>query len=128
MRRNILLFILVLVLSFATASYFGSLYNNFSPQHESTFWGLDTSDSISFVGFFVAYIFFVILIFGFVGFKRNKSWFIVTLIPPTLLWLGADLNHIYIPVFFGLAGFLLAKLINFIISKFRRANPPLVLK
>lgn len=108
MRRNILFFILVLVLSLVTASYFGGWYDAISPQYGSAFWGLDQGESISFVGFFVSYIFFMALFFGFLGIKANKKWFVIPMIPVALLWLGADFVHIYIPVTFGLAGFALA--------------------
>ena len=128
MQRNILLLILVLAISLATASYFGSWYDKFSPQQESTFWGLDKGDNISFVGFFVAYVFFISLIYGLSGFRKNKNWIVALLILPALLWMGADLRHIYLPIALGLIAFGLSKLLRLIISKFKHSSPPMVVK
>jgi len=120
MQKNILFFILVLALSFAGSSYFGVLYNHFSPQRGSSFWGLDTEGAISFIGFLVAYVFFTTFIFGLSGFRKNKNWIIVLLIPPALLWIGADPAHIYIPIILGLIGFGVSKIISLVVSKFKR--------
>ncbi len=124
MRKNVLFFILVLVLSLVTAPYFGSVYNLFSPQESSAFWGLDQSENISFAGFFVAFVFFQTLFFGFLGIKANKKWFIIPMIPVALLWLGADIAHIYIPIILSLIGFSLAWLIRKIFV--RHHNLPMV--
>ena len=128
MRKNILLFVLVLVISLATAPYFGALYDRFSPQQGSTFWGLDENDALSFVGFFVAYVFFTPFIFELLGKGNKKKWIIGLIVPPTLLWIFADIYYIYIPISLGLVGFALAKLISIIISKLKKPNLPMVVK
>lgn len=124
MRKNILFFILVLVLSLVTAPYFGSWYDKFSPQYGG--WITSNSDAISFAGFFVAFVFFQTLFFGFLGIKANKYWFIIPMIPVVLLWLGADFVHIYIPIILALIGFSLAWLLRKIFV--RHPNPPMVIK
>lgn len=122
--KNFILFVAVFVLSYFTASYVGPWYNQITPQYGSFF--VDGNDSMMFAGWLMSFGFFIPFIFGLFGFKKNIKWIIVPLIFPALLWLSSDPYHIYIPVAFGLAGFILAKIINFIISKFRRANPPMV--
>ena len=124
MRKNILFFILVLVLSLITAPYFGSWYDSMSPQYGG--WMTSNSDAISFAGFFVAFVFFQSFFFGFLGIKANKFWYIIPLIPVVLLWLGADFVHIYIPVILSLIGFGTAWLLRKIFV--RRSNPSIKLK
>lgn len=126
MRRNILLFILVLILGFTTASYVGTWYNQITTQHGNFI--TDANDAIMFAGWLMSFGFFVPFIFGMFGFKKNKNWIIVLLIPPALLWLSSDPYHIYIPIAFGLAGFILAKLINLLISKLHHSNQPMMVK
>lgn len=124
--RNFLLFVVTVVLSYFTASYVGSWYNQITPQYGSFF--VDGNDSMMFAGWLMSFGFFVPFVFGLFGFKKNIKWITISLIMPALLWLSSDVHHIYIPIIFGLAGFALAKLINLIISKSHRPNPPMVMK
>ena len=117
MRKNILFFILAIALSLVTASYFGSWYDKLSPQYGG--WLTDKTEAVSFAGFFVAYVFFIPFLFELFRVEKRKkliTWFLVF---PLILWLAADLYHIYIPAVVGLAGFVLGRLINFIIYKFK---------
>jgi len=124
--KNIFLFIVVLVLSYFPASYIGEWYNQITPQYGSFFVG--SNDSMMFAGWLMSFGLFVPFVFGLFGFKKNKNIIAGLLILPTLLWLSSDPYHIYIPVAFGLAGFIIAKLINLIIFKFHRPNPPMIIK
>lgn len=119
--KNFILLIVVVVLSYFPDVILGNWYHiNIARQHGSFFVGLN--DAIAFAGFLLAYIFFTTLVFGLFGFRKNKNWIIVLLIVPALLWLSSDPYHIYIPIAFGLAGFILAKLTNLIISKIKHAK------
>jgi hypothetical protein len=124
--RNFLLFILVLILSCTTASCVGTWYNQITPQHGSFFVGSDTVTMFS--GWLMSFGFFVPFVFGLFGFKKNIKWILISLMVPALLWLSSDLYHIYIPIAFSFAGFILAKLIRLIISKFKHPNLPMVIK
>lgn len=115
MRKNILFFVLALILSIAAAPYFGSWYNKLSPQYGV--WMTSNNDAVTFAGFFVAFIFFQTLIFGFIGIRENKKWFIIPMIPVALLWLGADFAHIYIPIILAFAGFCVAWVLRKILFK-----------
>ncbi len=119
MRKNILFFILAIALSLATAPYFGSWYDKFSSQQESAFWGPSINEVLYFIGFFVAYVFFIPFLFELFRVEKRKKLITWFLILPLILWLAADLYHIYIPAVVGLAGFVLGRLINFIIYKLK---------
>ena len=59
MKNNILLFIFVLVISLATASYFGGWYDYFVPQYDYSLLGIDQETVVYIAGLFFAYVFFV---------------------------------------------------------------------
>ena len=120
MQRNFLLLILVLVISFTTASFFGEWYDKFSPQYGSVFLGTDKNSAVSFVGFFVSYLFFVILLFSILGSGNKKRWIWILLIPTVLLWVVADLSHIYLPILLGLIAFALTTILQ---KLFKRNSP-----
>jgi hypothetical protein len=124
--KKFILLVVVVVLSYFTASYVGPWYNTITPQTGNFI--TDGSDAMFFAGWLMSFGFFVPLVFGLFGFRKNKNWIIVLLIVPALLWLSSDLYHIYIPIAFGLAGFVIAKIINLVISKIHRPNPPMVIK
>lgn len=110
--RDILLFIIVLVLSYFTGEYFGAIYNKFAPIHDHSLLGLSTGDLIHLIGAPFAYIFFTILLFKlFAGGNQNKwiGWFLV---PPALFFASGDLKHIYLPIILGLVAYSLAMLIT----------------
>ncbi len=126
MRKNILLFVLVLTISFASASYVGGWYDKISPQYGSLFLGNGKNAAVSFAGFLVSYVFFIPFIYSLFGFKKNKNWIIWLLLPVILLWFYADKYYFYIPVLLIIVAFLIAKLIQFIIFKLKRPNPPII--
>lgn len=94
--RNILLLIIVLVLSYFTAEYFGALYDQFSYQYSNSFLGTERDLSIFIAGIPVAYVFFVIFIFKLFGAGNKKKWICWLLIPPFLFFVYGDLKHIYL--------------------------------
>lgn len=122
--RNFLLFIITVVLSYFTASYVGSWYNQITPQYGSFFVG--SNDSMIFSGWLMSFGFFVPFVFGLFGFRKNIKWIVIPLIFPAFLWLSSDLYHIYIPIAFDLVGFALACLLRKIFVK--HPNPPMVIK
>jgi hypothetical protein len=126
--KNILLLVAVFIISHYTASYFGLIYNYFSPQHGSAFWGPDKFGAITFVGSFLAYVFLVPFIFEIFGAGKKRIWMLCLLLPLALFWISADRYYIYVPIVLGIIAFAFAKLINFIISKFKHPNPPMVVK
>lgn len=124
--KKILLFIVVLVLSYFAASPVGTWYDTISPQHGG--WMVGGNQAVFFAGMVVSYIFFIPFIYGLFGIKRNKNWIIWSILPAVLLMFGADKYHFYIPVLLIIGALALVWLIRFIISKFRRPNPPMVVK
>lgn len=126
--KNLGLLLVVLVLSYLTAEYFGNWYDNFSPQYGSSFWGISRDASIEFTGSIVAYVFFTVFVYGLSGFKQNRIWISALLVPALILWFYADRYHIYLPIILGLIAFAIAKIINLIISKLRKTTPQVVEK
>ncbi|MFH0999670.1 MAG: hypothetical protein V1783_02410 [Bacteroidota bacterium] len=126
MRRNFLFFILVIVTSLVSAPYLGVWYDQISIQYGG--WMTSKKDAVYFAGLLVSYVFFIPLLYGIFGIRKNKNWIIWTLLPVLLLWFGADKYHIYIPVLLIIAALFIAKLLNLLISKLKRPNPPMVIK
>ena len=117
MKRNILLFILVLVLCLVLAPYFGNWYNLIDHQYGG--WITGEKGAVVFVGFILAYVFLTPLIFKLFG-KNNQNKLIGWLVSPVfLLYAGYNWKLLYIPILTAITGFLLAKIINFIISKIK---------
>jgi nitrate/nitrite transporter NarK len=119
--KNILLLVAVFILSYFTASYFGALYDKFSPQYDFSFFNLQKDQIIFLAGLPVAYVFFVPFLFELFGGKSKVKWTAWLLVPPALFWISADKYYIYVPIILAIIAFYLAKLINLIISKIRRA-------
>jgi hypothetical protein len=126
--KNIILLAAVLVLSYYTAPYFGALYDKFSPQYDGSFIGVPKSLAVFVAGLPVAYVFFVPFLLEIFGTGNKKKWIMWSLLPPALLWIFADVYYIYVPIILAVIAFALAKLINFVISKIKRPNPPMVIK
>ncbi|OHA94549.1 MAG: hypothetical protein A3D37_01145 [Candidatus Zambryskibacteria bacterium RIFCSPHIGHO2_02_FULL_38_22] len=127
--KNFLLLVTVLMLSYFIAPYSGSLYDNFIPGSlGGGAWIGTTKAWQSIIGFPFAYIFFVILLFKLFGSGNKNKWTIWLLVPALLFFGSGDLKHIYLPIILGAVAFLLAKLVLFIISKFKHPNPPMVVK
>lgn len=124
--KNIGLLGLVLFLSYYTSVFWGKLYDYFEPQYNNSFLNISDEGIFFLVGFPLAYTFFTPLLFKLFGFGRKNVWMVLLLIPPTLLWLLADINNIYLPLILGLIALALAKLIKILISKFRHHNLPMV--
>jgi hypothetical protein len=121
MRKNILLFILVLTLSLATASYFGVLYDYFVPQSGASLLGVSKDTAVSTAGIFFAYMIILPFIFELFGLGNKNKWILILLAPVILFYISDNLNLVYIPILASFSAFILAKLINFIISKFRKS-------
>lgn len=126
--KNFLILIAVLILSYFTAPYFGSLYDKFSPQYDGSFLGVSKSFAVFVAGFPFAYVFFVPFLFELFGSVNKKKWSVWLLLPPMLLWISVDIYYIYLPSILGIIAFVLARFIRFIISKFKHPNPPMMVK
>lgn len=127
MKKNALLFVAVLIISYLVAPYFGDLYNKFYPQHGS--WIVSRNDSIFFAGLLLSYITLIPFAFELFGTENKKKWIIWSLLPIILLLLFADASNIYIPILVSVIAFTVAKLINLLISKLYYSNhPPMVTK
>jgi|SRR3989338_1323659 len=128
MKKNIVLFIVVLILSYFTASYFGSWYDNFSPQSDDSWFNLGKQELIFMVGLPFAYIFFTTLLFQTLASGNKTKWTIWLLVPAFFFFLSGDIQHIYLPVALAIIACVLAKLLNLLISKFKRPNTPMVIR
>lgn len=110
--KNILLLVTVLALSYFTASYFGSIYDRFSPQYDDSWFSLTKQELVFLVGVPFAYIFFTILLFKLLAFGDKNKWTGWLLVPPFLFFASGDLKHIYFPITLGLISFGLATLLR----------------
>ena len=119
--KNLGLLIVVLVISYFTAEYFGMWYDKFSPQYDS-FFGASSEVMRTVVGAPFAYVFFITFIFTLFGFGNRKKWLFWLLVPPTILWFLADKYYIYLPIILALIAFGLAKLALFLHSKITKTE------
>lgn len=110
--KNLGLLVIILVLSYFTAEYFGSWYNYFSPLHDYSWFSLTTQELIFITGIPLAYIFFLTSIFQSFGFRNRNKWTLWLLVPPFLFFASGDLKHIYLPIILALIAFELATLIR----------------
>lgn len=104
--KGVWLFVVAIIVSYVTASYFGVVYDYFAPQHDSLF-GAPKEITNLIVGFPFAYTFFIVLLFQAFSVKHKQRWLMVLLAPIGLLWLLGDLAHIYLPLILGLLGWVL---------------------
>lgn len=101
--KNIFLLVIVLVLSYFTAEYFGTWYTKLIGSGNA--W-VGSEESWNFIiGFPFAYTFFTILLFQLFGSGNKNKWTIWLLIPPFLFFGASDLRHIYLPIILGLIAF-----------------------
>lgn len=124
--KKIILFIIVLVLSYFAAPLVGPWYDSISVQDGGLIGARNLA--IFFAGLLISYIFLIPLVYGLFGIKRNKKWIIWSLLPVILLVLMADKYHFYIPVLLITTALVIAWVVRFIISKFKRPNPPMVIR
>ncbi len=120
MRRNVLLFILVLVLSLLTAPYLGNWYDKFSFQDGG--WSGDRDGAVFLAGMLVSYVLLIPFVFELIGQVNRKKLIGWLLAPVLLFWVSADPKYIYIPVILAFVGFFISWCIRYISSKFRQPN------
>lgn len=108
--KKIVNFIAALVFSYYSSGFIGNLYEKLFPGPTSIFLG----DFNTIIGFPLAYIFFLTLLFAAFGGSQKYWWMGVLLVPAAAFELYFDLAHIYFPVLLGLAGWLL----GFLVLKF----------
>lgn len=128
MRKNILFFILVIVLSFVLAPYFGNFYNSIISQNDNSFLGLSKETVVFVAGIPFAYVFLIPFVFELFGTGNKKKWILWSLLPVVLFYLYDSVSLSYIPILASIIGFVIAKFINLLISKLKHPNPPMVVK
>ena len=112
--KNIAILIVALVFSYFVAVYFGNFYVYFFPQSSSggSFFSTPKAVENFLLGFPLAYIFFLALLFTAFGGSKKYWWIGVLLIPAVIFEVYFDLSHIYFPIALGLIGWLLGFLIQ----------------
>ena len=110
--KNTGLFIVVLVLSYFTADYFGFIYDYFSPLYSRSIFALTKNELIFIMGLPFAYIFFTILLFKLFGFGNKNKWIIWLLVPAVLFFGSGDIKHLYLPILLGLIALGLSTLLQ----------------
>ncbi|MBI2673978.1 MAG: hypothetical protein HYX23_01725 [Candidatus Zambryskibacteria bacterium] len=110
--KNFLLFVVILVLSYLAAEYFGALYDKFSPLYDRSLIGFSKEDLISLTGVPFAYIFFTVLLFKLFGSGNTDKWVGWLLVLPFLFFASGDLKHIHLPIILALITFGLAALLR----------------
>lgn len=121
--KNILLLAVALVLSYLTAPYFGSIYNQMFPTELNSGW-IGSSQSLEFIRGISLSLIPLLTIFTIFIFKKKSS--VLWLISPLLLWeIIVDVRHIYIPVTLALIALGLATFLRkiFKIGKFTEPSP-----
>ena len=116
--KNILLLVVALVLSYFTATYFGSWYDYFSSLHDYSWFSLTKQELIFITGIPFAYVFFTTLLFQSFGFGNRNKWTGWLLAPALLFFASGDLKHVYLPIALALAAFGLA----FVVQKVFKGN------
>lgn len=105
--KDILLLVVVLVLSYFTAGYFGSIYSSMFGSGGAWIGSEESWNLI--IGFPLSLAFFLTLFSYALVFKSKSAT--LWLISPILLWEGAvDIRHIYIPILLVAVAFGLATL------------------
>src|SRR3989344_1571833 len=105
-KFTILLIVLLVSNYFSTTAT--NLYDKFFDSG-SSFVNLD-----ALVGFPLAYVFFLSLLFTAFGGAKKYWWLGILLIPAAAFEVYFDLEHIYFPIILGLAGWVL----GYLVSKF----------
>jgi len=110
--KNLGLTVIILILSYFTALYFGNVYGKFSILRDSSMLGLDSRALEFIAGLPFAFIFFTILVFKLLGSGNVNMWIIWLLVLPALFFGSGDLKHIYLPIILGLIALGLTRLIQ----------------
>ena len=110
MLKKIIILIVTFVLAYFSAGYLGQFYERLFPGPTSIFLG----DFSFFIGFPLAYVFFLSLLFTAFGGAKKYWWLGILLIPAAAFEVYFDLEHIYFPIILGLAGWVL----GYLVSKF----------
>lgn len=107
MKRNILLFVLSISLSFLTAEYVGYLFDIFEPQTNASFWGPTKEGMVYFFGFILSYLVFETILIQLFGVNNKNKWLCITLLPVFIFFIVFDWKLMYIPfIIFALSYFM----------------------
>lgn len=112
--KNLTILIVVLVLAYFSAIYFGNFYEYFFPQSDSggSFFSIPREAGEWLLGLPLSYIFFLALLFTAFGGSKKYWWIGVLLIPAVIFEVYFDFSHIYFPIALGAIGWLLGFLIQ----------------
>lgn len=98
--KGVILLVLSLLLSYLFSGIFGQLYEKIIGPSGSFI------DTTVLIGWPLAYIFFISLLFSAFS-KEGKYWWIgIFLIPAAVFELYFDASHIYFPIILGLVGWI----------------------
>ena len=98
--------IAVLILSYFLAEFFGSFFLAAFPK-EGGGWINFSNLVIFLIGFPLAYLFFLFLLFTAFGNQHKKWWIGIASLPALAFLLYFDFSHIYFHVLFPVAGWLI---------------------
>ena len=126
MQRNILLLILVIAICFVLAPYLGGWYDRIDYQNNG--WITSKEDAVNFAGFILSYILLIPFVFKLFGKNNQNKWIAWLSAPVFLFYAGYNYKLLYIPIALSLIACLIAKLLNPLISKFKRPNTPMVIR
>src|SRR3989344_6603048 len=101
--RNIVTLIIVLAFSYFSSMVIGNIYSGLFSRGSSIFVG----DLSSIIGFPLAYIFYLSLFFTAFGGTKKYWWINILLLPVAIFELYFDVEHIYLPILLGAAGWVL---------------------
>lgn len=101
-KKQIVLFLITLLLSYIFTAVFGNLYFVFFTLISQ----IDT-DFLFEAGLLSSYIFYLPFLFTAFGDSKKYWWIVILLIPAFFIELSFDIKHIYFPILVCLAGWLL---------------------
>ena len=108
--KNILLLVVVVVLSYFTAGYFGMLYE-FIISTGSTWIGSESSWNMI-IGFPFGFIFLTIILFNILGGENRNKWIAWLLVLPIFFFMLGGIKHLLLPIILALITFGLAFVIR----------------
>ncbi|OGE82717.1 MAG: hypothetical protein A3B10_01670 [Candidatus Doudnabacteria bacterium RIFCSPLOWO2_01_FULL_44_21] len=105
LMKNLLIVVVVIVLAFSLAQFFGSNYFSITGEPRSGL--IPTKGGDYLIGLPLAYMLFLFLFFTAFGDQKKYWWMGILLIPAVLFELYFDWQHIYIPIILGLVGWVI---------------------
>lgn len=129
MKRNIFLVFVLIVLSILLSAPSGYLLNKYIFVVNGGFatFSIPTDLSAIINGLPVSYLFLIPLLFIIFGKQKKILMVVLFSLPMIIFSFMVSIEYLFWSLIFFVSGIILAKLINFIISKIRRPNPPMII-